>query len=97
MKNNTYWIYNLPLQVWPRYKDPDNEKSEIVGWRILNYMPRRQSCTLVDLEEELQEQTEEEFFNTAASVLENLAGLFRKLAKKEKDFIYYPTDGMEGL
>ena len=97
MKNRTYWTYNLPLQVWPKYQDPDNEKTEVVGWRILNYMPRRQSCTLVDLEEELEEQTEEEFFNTAALILENLAGLFRKLAKKEIGHIYYPTGGMEGL
>jgi hypothetical protein len=95
MKNSLYWSYNLPLQAWPRREDDEDENSPIVGYRILNYMPRKERCESLEIEELLGEQTQEEFFEAAADHLENLAKLFRNLAKKEIDTIYYPDKGME--
>ena len=36
MKNELYWSYNLPLQVWPVRADPDDKASPFVDARILN-------------------------------------------------------------
>jgi len=78
-KNGLYWAYNLPLQYWPGEGGEDA--------RILNYMPRKER--VMDTELELGEQTHEEFFNTAADKLENLAKLFRRVAENPKLTVYY--------
>lgn len=88
--NETYWAYNLPLQVWPIHKDPDDESSPIVGTNILNYMARKNQCCEMELDEELQEETREEFFLHAAKILENLAALMRKAAADPGFHVYYP-------
>ena len=94
-KNKLYWAYNLPLQVWPKHKDPGDSSSSVVGHRLVNYMARKECCCELELDEDtLGGQTREEFFNTAADILENLAGQMRKCAAAETDFIYYPDDGM---
>lgn len=94
IKNELYWASNLPLQVWPKYQNPEDETSPIVGARVLNYMPRKERCIDCDLDELLGEQTREEFFESAAHVLENLARLMREAAKDPAMAVYYPVDGM---
>lgn len=94
MKNSLYWAYNLPLQVWPKHQDPDDETSPVVGARVLNYMPRKERCEDCDLDDLLGEQTREEFFMTAALHLENLARLMREAAADPSKLIYYHDAGM---
>jgi len=77
--NQLYWAYNLPLQYWPASDESDA--------MILNYMPRKESVCEIGLD--TQEQTHEEFFNTAADYLENLAKHFRIAAKDPSHTIYY--------
>ncbi len=93
-KNQLYWAYNLPLQVWPKHADPNDEKSPIVGARVLNYMPRKERCDDCDLADLLGEQTREEFFESAALHLENLARLMREAAKDPALLVYYHDAGM---
>lgn len=98
MKNSLYWAYNLPLQAFPIRKDSEDENSPVVDYRILNYMPRKERCQEFKLSEILDnepDQTQEEYFLAAAAHLENLANLFKKLAKNEIKHIYYPDEGMD--
>lgn len=91
MKNEIYWDYNPPLQVAPIHDDPEDETSEVVGTRILNYMPRKERCVWLDLEEaNSDEQTREEFFNQAAEILERLADQMREAARDPTILVYYP-------
>lgn len=87
VKNKLYWAYNLPLQV-----STEDDGEEVI---ILNYMPRKEACEQVTLSEVIGEQTREEFFETAALVLENLAGLMRKAGKDPSMLVYYPDKGMD--
>lgn len=95
MKNDLYWAYNLPLQVWPKHEDKYDETTPIIETRILNYMPRKERCVMLDLEECIGDQTREEFFETAARHLENLAKLMREAAQDQEVVVYYHDDGME--
>lgn len=94
MKDSLYWAYNLPLQVWPRHEDPEDETSPVVGARILNYMPRKERCCDLDLNDLLEEETRAEFFESAALHLENLARLMREASKDPSLCVYYPDEGM---
>lgn len=94
-KNGLYWAYNLPLQVWPIHEKPEDENSKIVGARILNYMPRKERCHETTLDELLDEQTREEFFESAAKRFENMARLMREAAKDERLVVYYPDTGLK--
>lgn len=94
MKNGHYWSLNLPLQVWPKHEDPNDEESPVVGARVLNYMPRKERCESLDLEEVIGDQTREEFFETAALHLENLARLMREAGKDPAMVVYYHDGGM---
>ena len=89
-KNEIYWAYNLPLQVWPKNADEHDDSSPIIGCTILNYMPRKQSVAMMDLEEELTEQTRRAFFLKAAKQLRNLAKLMVRAAGDPKFVVYYP-------
>jgi hypothetical protein len=98
--NSLYWAYNLPLQVWPNHEDPDDEDSKIIGSRILNYMPRKERCCDLDLDEARGSESREEFLLNAAVHLENLAKQFRDAAVVEKEtgnipLIYYHDKGLE--
>ena len=73
-----YWAYNLPLQAWP------NEDGSI---RILNYMPRKESCSHPD--DSIPASERKAFFDTAAAKLENLAKLMRLFADGQIDHVYY--------
>lgn len=95
MKNDLYWTYNLPLQVFPIRADKDDETSTVTGHNILNYSPRKSRCEETDLSELLENQTAEEYFEAAAAHLEHLASMFRKYAKGEIDHVYYADDGMD--
>ena len=88
-KNSLYWAYNLPVQVWPMHEDPDDEESPIVSARVLNYMPRKERCDFLDLNELLEDQTREEFFETAALRLENLARQMREAGANPAKRVYY--------
>ena len=94
-KNGLYWAYNLPLQVWPRHENPEEDASPIIGARLLNYMPRKECVTETDLDELIGEQSREEFFESAAKRFENMARLFRKAANDPAMTIYYHDEGME--
>ena len=93
-KNALYWAYNLPLQVWPKHAEPDDENSAITGHTVLNYMPRKERCVSCELEDLLGEQTREEFFESAAIHLENLARLMREAAKDPERRVYYHDEGL---
>jgi len=93
-KNTLYWAYNLPLQVWPKHLDTNDPNSPVVGARVLNYMPRKERLEECELSDLLGEQTREEFFESAALVLENLARLMRDAGKGPELHVYYPTAGM---
>lgn len=95
MKNKLYWAFNLPLQVWPRHKDDDDELSPVVDAKLLNYMPRKECCCELLLSDVLGEQTREEFFETAARHFENLARLMRVAAKDPTATVYYHSDDMD--
>lgn len=93
--NQLYWSFNLPLQVWPEHADPEDENSPVIGTRIVNYMPRKERCCDLDLEDVQGEQTREEFFETAALHLENLARLMRVAGKDPSAHVYYHDAGMD--
>ena len=95
MSNELYWAYNLPLQVRPRHADPENDNSPVIGARVLNYMPRKERCCDIELEEVMGEQSREEFFESAALRLENLARLMREAGKNPSAHVYYHDAGME--
>ena len=95
MKNTVYWAYNLPLQVWPIYEDPDDENSTIIGTEILNYMPRKEEVVECDLKDLINDQTRQEFFETAALHFENMAKLMKKAATDESFIVYYHDEGMD--
>lgn len=97
MKNSMYWAFNLPLQIWPIHKDEDDESSPIIDYRVLNYMPRKECIRETFLSELISDidQDREEFLETAALHLENLARLFRSTKLDPGKHIYYHHDGME--
>jgi len=88
----SHFVYNLPLQVWPK----DEENPDSVE-EVLNYMPRRQSTCMSPLNDMLEDgETREEYLLAAADHLENLARLFRKAAIDPKLTVYYHDEGMDG-
>lgn len=92
-KNTAYWTFNLPLQLWP--ENGEDEEGPVTGYRILNYMPRRERCETLRLEDCLGDQTKEEYLEQAALVFENLAKLFRQAKKNPEYHIYYPDETPE--
>ena len=77
--NGLYWAYNCPLQMWK-----DGER----GWRVVNYMPRKETCDSID--ERVTAEEMPQFCKNAAAVLRNLATLFELMADGKIDHIYYP-------
>ena len=89
--DSIYWSYNCPLQMWPVTEDPEDENSKVLGWRVVNYMPRKESCS--DMGDELVSKDElKTYCNNASKVLRNLASLFDALAENRIDTIYYPDE-----
>lgn len=81
--NALYWSYNCPLQMW---KD-DN------GWRVVNYMPRKEAIR--DLDDRVTEEELPQFCKNAAARLRNLAALFEALGEGKIGYIYYPDQSVE--
>ena len=75
----SYWGLNCPLQMWGDAKS---------GWRVVNYMPRRETCG--ELDERITEKEMPQFCKNTASILRNLADLFDAMADGKIDYIYYP-------
>jgi hypothetical protein len=82
--NELYWAYNVPLQMWG-----DAE----TGWRVVNYMPRKESC--LSLEERVTKEEMPQFCRNAAIRLRQLAVLFEAMADGKIDIIYYPDEPLE--
>jgi hypothetical protein len=105
MNNSLYWSYNLPLQISPHYQHCDEAldgdtalldesgKKIIKGYSVINYMPRKNSCSELELEELLEEQSREEFLEYAAQHLENLARLLRECIHDPDKIVYYADEG----
>ena len=78
-----YWAYNCPLQMWPG----DD------GWRVVNYMPRKETCDSLD--DRVSREEMPQFCRNAAIRLRNLAMLFDAMADGKIDTIYYPDETLE--
>jgi hypothetical protein len=85
-----FWAYNLPLQICAdmhQYDDePEDEESKL--YRILNYMPRKDTVRYI--EEVMTKEEMQAFCKNSAEILRNLAGLFDAFAEGKIDLIYYP-------
>lgn len=82
--DETYWAFNCPLQMWGNAKE---------GWRVLNYMPRKEACKNLDEIVTLDEMPQ--FCRNSANILRNLAALFDTMADGKIDYIYYPDQSPE--
>lgn len=76
--DETFWEYNLPLQV---YKADDGTTE------ILNYMPRSQRCDFIT--KELTTEQFNQMCSNTAKILRELANKFDNLKDKKIDHIYY--------
>ena len=88
IKQNSLFEYNLPLQAY---------RAEDGSVQILNYMPRKNSCCELSLNEFCDNEVQNEkdiLYGTAVNLL-NLAILFAKFAEKEIDAIYYHNEKIE--
>lgn len=81
--DDLYWAYNCPLQMWP------NED----GWRVINYMPRKECCG--ELEVIVTPEEMPTFCSNAAARLRNLASLFEAMSEGKIKHIYYPDATIE--
>jgi len=88
--DHIYWAYNLPLQMMAVNKDRDDDDSEIIGWRILNYMARKERCVFLD--ELVSKEELPVICKNTAAVLRNLANQFEALAEGKIKYIYYPDN-----
>lgn len=70
--------------MWP---DDPKDPSE---WRVLNYMPRRETCRFLD--QGIKKEDLDCFCKKTASILRNLADRFDMLARGEITTIYYPNE-----
>lgn len=88
-----YWGMNLPLQMWPTGGDEMGNANAPKEWRVLNYMPRKESCK--GLESTVTEAELPQFCKNTAIILRNLANLFEALGERKIDTIYYPDQTVE--
>jgi len=95
--NEIYWSYNLPLQLWPIREDDEDDNSKIIDYRIVNYMPRKESICEMNLSKLEEDQTREEIFEQAAKYFENLARLFRKAITDKEMHIYYHDEEADNV
>ncbi len=75
--------HNLYVQAWR------NEDGSV---RVVNYMPRKESCAEMEL---TSDEATPEMWEQTARYLENLAKLVREFAAGKRDHVYYHDDGME--
>lgn len=95
-----YFTYNLPLQIWISFNEEENPKSGINAHEsiILNYMPRKETCEMLPLDEvfnsyeEITAQDIKDFMKVSAIVLKHLASMMDSFNPKDKSpAIYYPN------
>ena len=96
-----YFAYNLPLQIWISFNEDRKPQSGINVHEstILNYMPRKDSCEILHLDEvfnsdeEITAQDIKDFMKVSATILEHLAEQFKRLdpAKDPESYAYYPN------
>lgn len=87
IKQNSFFNYNLPLQV---YKGENSSPTT-----VLNYMPRRESVSNIDLSEIIPEgMSEKDFFFGVSCNLLNLAILMAKYAEGKINAVYYHDEDM---
>lgn len=97
----TYFAYNVPLQIWIYWKDDENPKSgiDLDQSNILNYMPRKERCEFMRLSEvfspseDITVEIVKDFLHVSSLILKNLADQFTSLdfAKSEAPYVYYPN------
>lgn len=87
MGQNKVFEMNLPVQA---YRDDDGKIT------IVNYMPRKNRCSEMTLEEFNETQmSEEDLFYGVATNLLNLAILFVEFAQKKRDAVYYHSEDVD--
>lgn len=79
-----FWLMNCPLQMWG-----DGGTS----WRVINYMPRKETCC--EFDERISADEMPAVCRNSAAVLRNLAALFDAMAEGKIDTIYYPGQTVE--
>ena len=95
----TYFTYNVPLQIWIYWKDYENPKSgiDLDQSNILNYMPRKERCEFMKLSEvfspseDITVEIVKDFLHVSSLVLKNLADQFTKVdfSSNEAPYVYY--------
>lgn len=90
MSKELYWAYNLPLQLQTVYEDPEDEESRVVGYKILNYIPRKEYVYWLDLEDTYDGVAKDEYLAEAVKKLRDLALKMEESIGKERPFVYYP-------
>lgn len=86
MDSKAFFTFNLPLQLWPG-KDWEDTT-------ILNYMPRRQTCVMLNVADVIGQCGRDDFLEQTALRLENLARLFRAAKDDPQMTVYYPDEGL---
>lgn len=91
-----FYAYNLPLQCWI---DKDEDTGKVSG-RILNYMPRKETCCDLSFEELFNEtmpskEKWEDFCNTNIAILGNLIRQWEAIRDGKINQIYYPNTNLE--
>lgn len=83
-----YWNWNLPLQICADESDNQSEDEESKLYRILNYIPRKDTVRYI--EEVMTKEEMQTVCKNSAEILRNLAGLFDAFAEGKIGHIYYP-------
>ena len=81
--SSCYWSMNIPVQMW---KEPN-------GWKVVNYMPRKETCCILD--ELVTPKELPQFCKNTATILRNLAALFEAMGEGKVDNIYYADKSIE--
>ncbi len=95
----TYFTYNLPIQVFLGYNEDDNPKSGIDPHKtcVWNYMPRKNQMaeeTLADIFSDPDSLTKDDIKDlmvVTAAILRNLGKEMLKLGNGKTDCVYYPN------
>ena len=97
----TYFTYNVPLQIWIGYKKERDPKSgiDLDKSQILNYMPRKDECRMENLSDIFSSSVNvtakdiKDFMKISSLILKNLARLMDNFdpLKLDRNCVYYPN------
>jgi len=88
LKQAECFEYNLPVQAYR------NEEDGAIN--VINYMPRKNRCDEISLDELKPEgMSERDYFHGVALNLLNLAILFVEFAEKKRDAVHYHDEDLE--